>query len=158
MLINKIRFFLATKAQKIRLQLLRKRGYDIGDNSIIERVVLDKVYPQGVHIGKECLIASGTVILTHDHCKRVGPTVMDCYVTDTIIGDRCFIAMNSIIMPGVKIGRECVVGAGSVVTKDVPDHSVVAGNPARIIRGGITMSNRAELTCWSPDSGWYNKE
>lgn len=51
----------------------------------------------------------------------------------TVIGDNVFIGMNSSIMPGVHIGNNCVIGTGSVVTKDVPDNMVVAGNPARII-------------------------
>ena len=158
MFISKLRLSVANGVQRLRLKWYRIRGYDIGDDTIIEKVVLDKVNPRGVHIGKECVIASGVVILTHDHCKRIGPSVLDCFITDTYIGDRCFIAMNSIIMPGVRIGRECIVGAGSIVTKDVPDHTVVAGNPAKIIRKGITMSKRAELTCWSPDKGWTNME
>ena len=42
-------------------------------------------------------------------------------------------------MPGVRIGNNCIVGAGAVVTKDVPDFSIVAGNPATIIRSGIEV-------------------
>lgn len=49
------------------------------------------------------------------------------------IGDRSFVGCNTIILPGVTIGSRCVVGAGSVVTKDIPDGMVVAGNPARVI-------------------------
>lgn len=79
-------------------------------------------------------------------------------MTNTYIGDRCFIAMNAIIMPGVKIGRECIVGAGSVVTKDVPDHCIVAGNPAKIIRTGIRMSNRAEIINWNNVDGFVGTE
>lgn len=153
-LMLRLRSTVAAIVQKVRLSLLRRKGYDIGEDTIIEKVKLDKVYPNGIHIGKECLIASGTVILTHDHCKRSGPSILDCYVADTYIGDRCFVAVNTIIMPGVKIGNECIIGAGSVVTKNVPNNSVAAGNPAKVIRSGITMSKRAELTCWTPDGGW----
>ena len=49
------------------------------------------------------------------------------------VGERSFIGCNSTIMPGVTIGKRCVIGAGSVVTKDVPDGSVVAGVPAKVI-------------------------
>lgn len=50
-----------------------------------------------------------------------------------VVGDDTFIGMRSIIMPGVTIGKNCVIGAGSIVTKDVPDRTVVAGIPAKII-------------------------
>lgn len=49
------------------------------------------------------------------------------------IGDNCHIGMNALIMPGVTIGRDCIVGACAVVTHDVPDGTVVAGIPARPI-------------------------
>lgn len=52
------------------------------------------------------------------------------------IGDGTWIGIGVSILPNVKIGRNCVIGAGSVVTHDVPDFSVAAGVPARIIRGG----------------------
>jgi acetyltransferase-like isoleucine patch superfamily enzyme len=50
------------------------------------------------------------------------------------IGDRSFLGFNAIILPNVRIGSYCIVGAHSLVTKDVPDYSVVAGNPARVLR------------------------
>ncbi|MGO8183047.1 acyltransferase, partial [Rhizobium leguminosarum] len=50
----------------------------------------------------------------------------------TRIGKRCFVCARSIILPGVEIGDECVIGSGSVVTKNVPPRSLVAGNPANI--------------------------
>jgi maltose O-acetyltransferase len=51
-----------------------------------------------------------------------------------IIGDDCWIGGNAVICPGVKIGNGCTIGAGSVVTKDIPDNSLAVGNPARVIR------------------------
>ena len=57
--------------------------------------------------------------------------------TDTYIGRNCFIGAQSIIMPGVRVGDGCVVATGAVVTKDVPAGSVVAGNPAQVVRSGI---------------------
>ena len=49
------------------------------------------------------------------------------------------IGVRSIILPGVKIGDSSIVGAGSVVTKNVPDHCIVAGNPAKVIRTGVIV-------------------
>lgn len=62
------------------------------------------------------------------------------------------------IMPGVHIGNECVVGAGSVVTKDIPSNCIVAGNPAKIIRKGIRMTCRAEIRNWNPEEGYIETE
>ena len=50
------------------------------------------------------------------------------------IGDNCYIASNSVVIGGITIGNNCTVGAGAVVTKDVPDNAVVVGNPARILK------------------------
>lgn len=65
--------------------------------------------------------------------------------TDTYIGKRCFIGSNAIIMAGVTIGDEVIVGSGAIVTKNVPSHSIVAGNPARIIREGIRTRKYGQL-------------
>lgn len=153
------KYRIAEIVQKFRLYKLRGKGCDIGDGTIIESGILwDKVNPKGTHIGKECLIAHGVTILTHDHCKRVGPSILDCLRVDTFIGNRCFIAVNATIMPGVHIGDECVVGAGSVVTKDVPPNCIVAGNPAKVIRKGIKMTKRAEIINWNPQDGFVDTE
>ena len=51
-----------------------------------------------------------------------------------IIGDDCWIGRRVMIMPGVKIGEGCVIGAGAVVTKDIPPYSVAAGVPAKVVK------------------------
>lgn len=53
---------------------------------------------------------------------------------DTIIGNDVWIGANASIMPGVKIGNSCVIASGSIVTKDIPEYSVVAGAPAKVIK------------------------
>lgn len=150
-----VRTFLASIIQKHRMRIRRLKGYDIHPSTTLERNLnLDRLYPQGIHIGKSCMIASGTTILSHDHCKRTGPNIEDCLLLDTYIGDRCFLAVNCTILPGVNIGNECIVGAGSVVTKDVPNNCLVAGNPARIIRKNIKMADRGILLNWTVEGGW----
>ena len=83
-------------------------------------------------------MTNNVTILTHDH-------TMSAWNLHTRIGARCFIGNHAIIMPGLVIGDEVIVGAGSVVTKDVPANCIVAGNPARIIRTGIRMNDDARL-------------
>ena len=147
------RLFVATIFRKIRVFKLRLKGCDIPYSAIIEgSVLLDKLYPRGIHIGENTLVAGGVTILSHDHCKRVGNN--QPFLIDTFIGKNCFIAVGAIILPGVKIGDEVIVGAGAVVTKDVPSNNVVAGNPARIIRENIKMNDFAALENWNEKSGW----
>jgi acetyltransferase-like isoleucine patch superfamily enzyme len=113
-----------------RVWYTRLWGMKIGDGVRISRSAkLDRTNPSGINIGNHTLISFDVAILTHDFVK--GRHV------ETHIGDYCFIGARSIIMPGVKIGNHCVIGAGAVVISDVPDHSIAAGNPARILRSDI---------------------
>lgn len=90
---------------------------------------LDKTHPTGVHIGEWTYVTFGSTILTHDMVRRLK--------LNTHIGANCFIGAHSIIMPGVSIGDGSIVAAGSVVTKDVPPRTIVAGNPAMVLKSDI---------------------
>ena len=71
-----------------------------------------------------------------------------CYAKPVVIGDECWFGANVTVCPGVTIGNGCVIGAGSVVTKDVPDNCFAAGVPARVIRKiteAESMRNHPEL-------------
>ena len=57
-----------------------------------------------------------------------------CYAKPVHIGNDCWFGANVVVCPGVTIGDACVIGAGSVVTKDIPSNSFAAGNPCRVIR------------------------
>lgn len=142
----RLRSIIAGIIQSLRVGSARMKGYDIHRSVILERKIhLDRLYRGGIHIGEHSLIASGVTILSHDHCKRVDGHPL---LSDTYIGKRCFIAVNATILPGVKIGDEVIVGAGSVVSRNVPSNVIVAGNPARIIRENIRMNESAELVNW----------
>jgi virginiamycin A acetyltransferase len=64
---------------------------------------------------------------------------------DTLVGHDVWIGMEALVMPGVRIGHGAVIGAGSVVTRDVPDYAVVAGNPARVVRRRYAEDEAARL-------------
>ncbi len=88
-----------------------------------------------VTIGDNCQFAPNVSIYTAGH--PVHPDVRNTafeYGIEVSIGDNCWIGGNTVICPGVHIGNNVVIGAGSVVTKDIPDWSIAAGNPARVIR------------------------
>ncbi len=93
----------------------------------------DQTYSAGVHIGEKTYMAFESRLLSHDMSRGL--------YLHTRIGKRCFIGGRALIMPGITIGDNCVVGAGSVVTKDVPDRCLVAGNPARILRENIDVGD-----------------
>jgi acetyltransferase-like isoleucine patch superfamily enzyme len=112
------------------LYLRKIYGMTIGkDVRISLKANLDKRNPKGVIIGDGSYLAFGATILCHDMSRNIRKPV--------IIGKNCFIGANSMILPGVTIGDEVVVAAGAIVTKDIPHNTIVAGNPARIIRKDI---------------------
>ncbi len=95
-----------------------------------------------VKIGDNCMLAPNVAIYTAGH--PVHPDTRNTmyeYGIEVTIGDNVWISGNTVVCPGVKIGSNSVIGAGSVVTKDIPEWSVAAGNPCRVIRK-ITEADR----------------
>jgi len=91
---------------------------------------VDKTNPKGLTIGEKTIVAFDAIILSHDYASRR-------HAAKTVIGTHCFIGCGSIIMPNVTVGDHSIIAAGSVVTKDVPPNTIVAGNPAKVIRTDI---------------------
>jgi acetyltransferase-like isoleucine patch superfamily enzyme len=124
-----------------RAYYVRIWGMDIDKSAWFSlKAHFDRTHPRGIHVGPESYVAFGAVILSHDMTRGI--------YADTRVGARCFIGAHSILMPGVSVGDESIVGAGSVVVRDVPPNSIVAGNPARIVRRGIRTFRFGCLWNW----------
>ena len=98
-----------------------------------------------VKIGDNCLLAPNVAIYTAGHPVHPDTRAsMYEYGKEVTIGDNVWIGGNAVICPGVHIGNNVVIGAGSVVTKDIPDWAIAAGNPCKVIRL-ITEADRKKL-------------
>ncbi len=93
-------------------------------------VVIDTMRPDLITIGEGATITTGTSILTHFYRSSTS----GYYYGEVEIGDNVFLGMNTLIVKPMKIGDGSVVGAGSVLTKDIPAGEIWAGNPAKFIR------------------------
>lgn len=104
-------------------------GIKLGENTAVAfMVMMDILHPERIRIGNNTIVGYNTTILTHEY-------LIDEYrLGDVWIGDDVMIGANTTILPGVTIGDRAVVGAGSVVTKDVPPDTFVAGNPIKVIK------------------------
>lgn len=126
---------------------------DFGDNVWINHNVRIDA-SGGVKIGEGCQIGYASMILSHSSHMAIrlnGSRYMDMDIDERVgyihkpvtIGDYTFVGGGAAILPGVTIGKGCVVGVNSVVTHDVPDYSIVAGSPARVI--GSTIQTDADF-------------
>lgn len=122
----------------------RMRGCVIGENcNISKTAIIDRAHPRGVHIGDNTRVLVEAMILAHDY-SRGALEGYDMWC-NTYIGKNCVIGGRAMIMPGVTIGDHVYVAGGAVVSKSVPDHCVVAGNPAKIVRKGTVISNGGQI-------------
>ncbi len=106
-------------------------GTRIGRNAVISAC-------KHIQIGEKCLFSYNVTLTDHDH-NVLDPNIppLEGGITDgqeIVIEDECFIGAHSFILKGVQLGKHCVVGANSVVTKSFPAYSVIAGSPAKLIR------------------------
>lgn len=139
MLIRVIKYL----AREIRMRrnplgYARRLGVEAGDGCVFYAMSRDMFGsdPYLIKIGKRVHVTNGVKFVTHD-----GGTLIfrneypDLDVSAPIsVGNDVYIGTFSLIMPGVKIGNKCVIGAGSIVTRDIPDGSLAVGVPARVIK------------------------
>lgn len=123
---------------RIRGQLFKMAGYEIGQQVYIgeDLIIIDELDDKGrVRIGNRVAIAERVtlVISSNANFSKIRPFVKDVH-GHIEIDDDAWLGTGCIILPDVRIGKGAVVGAGAVVTKDVPDFTVVAGVPAKQIQ------------------------
>lgn len=138
-----------------RLDIFPYKRFEVGEYSIIEDFTLIANACGDVIMGKRVLIGCGSKIagpitfgdnillaqnvvmsgLNHDYEDPTRPIVEQGFnVKEIVVEDGVWMGAGVIVTPGVRIGKNAVVGAGSVVTRDVPPFSVVVGNPARVVK------------------------
>lgn len=138
-ILRKIKKKIHLPTSKEFISELKGKGVEIGKGTVIwdpSKTTIDVSRPWMLKIGEYVKITSGVVILCHDYSLSVLRRVYGEWIgeaQETVIGDNCFIGMNSVILMGTHIGNNVIVGAGSVVRGNIPDNVVVAGNPAKVI-------------------------
>lgn len=132
--------------KKYGLKFVSKTSYISNKNKISTDFIADDfcyvgpnciIYPK-VSIGKYTLIANNVSIIGDDHVYS-NPTMPIYFsgrpkIKETILGEDVWIGANTIIITGIKIGNGAIIGAGSVVTKDIPAYSIYAGVPAKFVK------------------------
>jgi len=137
--IVKILFYGRRGTSKTFVRYLMKRGMRIGEGTTFydpRTTKIDLTRPYLITIGNHVDITAGVTILTHGYDwivlhRKYGNILGSA--GKVVIKDNVFIGMNATILKGVTVGSNSIIGANSLVSKDVPDNVVVAGNPARVI-------------------------
>lgn len=136
-----------SRLEKDPVSYWRSKGAKIGERCEIYATASFGSEPYLINIGNHVRINSGVIFVTHDGgvwvLRDMCPEYSDIDIVGKIkIGDNVHIGTNAVIMPGVNIGNNCIVGCGAIVTKSVPDNSVAAGIPAKVIEDIGTYINK----------------
>lgn len=138
-ILSKIKTYWQCRTAKGYEQWLREHGVMIGKNLQLfhhKTIRFDVTTPGLIQIGDNVVIAANVTILSHDYCTSVFMNKYFDFVSSRSaikIGSNVHIGQKAMILRGVTIGDNVIVGAGAIVTKDVPSDSVVAGIPARVV-------------------------
>ena len=137
-LIDKLQVLWARRSSETYCNYLRNKGVKIGSNTYIysRNALIDISRPSLVEIGSNCFMNQHFTLLTHDYVAKVflgkGMDFMNSSGR-VIIGDNVSFGQNVMVLKGVTIGNDCFIGAGSIVTKDIPSGSVAVGAPCKVL-------------------------
>src|SRR5690625_3755010 len=110
---------------------------DNGKQTAVARMLIpDTMFPEKISIGKNSIIGYNTTLLAHEYL------IKEYRIGEVNIGDEVMIGANTTILPGISIGNQAIVSAGTLVHKDVPAGAFVGGNPMRIIYTKEEMEHR----------------
>lgn len=138
------------------LDRLRVQGLEVGANSfVLDPYSIDQENCHLIQIGRWVTVGPGAVILAHDAAAELFTGF--CKIARTRIEDFTFIGQRAIILPGLRVGPRAIVGAGAIVTRDVPPDTVVAGNPARPVCNLSDYLRRHLLAVTSASTIPYNE-
>lgn len=114
----------------VRLEVWEGAEISIGNGTYLNRNT-EIIAGRSVRIGQDCMIARDVLIMDTDQHPLPDQQLQ---IAPVVVGDRVWIGARAIILKGVHIGHDSIVGAGAIVTKSVPPHTVVVGPAARPIR------------------------
>lgn len=126
--------------RKLRPFILRRMGCKVGKGCFIgDYVRIDTSHTDMITIEDNVSIASGSRLLCHqrdfsDFCVGDDYMKLGYVVKPIVLKKGCLVGMESFVMPGVTIGEGAIVGAGSLVTKDIPAWTIAAGRPAKVLK------------------------
>jgi acetyltransferase-like isoleucine patch superfamily enzyme len=124
----------------IRIKFHRWRGIMIGKNVYIGmQCSIDNAYPEYIYIEDNASLTGECFVIAHSNPYSHFQNVTSAKVSPVIIKQGAWICVRSIILPGVTIGENAIVSAGSVVEYDVPAYSIASGNPAKIIARNLPI-------------------
>lgn len=149
-LIKSVHCFNHRTYMKLYVGYLKKLGFKINGSPdyIHPTVVFDgKAYPQTV-IGQGCVISRDVLFLCHDYSLQTGFRSIGVdneypkahWIKGICLGENVFIGAKTTLLPGTEIGKNCIIGAGSVVKGKIPANTIALGNPAKVV---------ADITEWA---------
>jgi maltose O-acetyltransferase len=117
---------------ELNVDRLVAQGLELGRRTFVARnVYLDPGHPWLITIGDDSGLSPGAIVMVHDASMQ---RHMGCTrIARVVIGNRVFVGVGAIILPGSRIGDDSIVGAGAVVRGDIPPGSLVVGNPAKVV-------------------------
>lgn len=153
--------------RRTRMDIFPYHKFELGDASIIEDfstvnngvgdvligektiIGIGSTLIGPITIGNDVMLAQNVVVSALNHAYQdvlISPSMQKVICKPIIISDRVWIGANCVITAGVKLGKHSIIGAGSIVTKDIPDYTVAIGNPAKVVK---QYNSKTEL--------WENK-
>lgn len=126
--------------RKLRPFILRRMGCKVGKGCFMgDYIRIDTSHPDMITVEDNVSIASGSRLLCHqrdfsDFCVGDDYMKLGYVVKPIVLKKGCLVGMESFVMPGVTIGEGAIVGAGSLVTKDIPAWTIAAGRPAKVLK------------------------